>query len=330
MPEQILSQEEIDALLKSMDNGEISIEQGKAEGVVPYDFTSQNRVVHDEFDALRAVYDTFVTLLCKSFSSSFRSPLEVNLASTDIIKFREVLTLFPNGTSFNIVSLDPLQGSFLVVVNTDLAFSIIDLMLGGTGKQINQQREFTLIEQRVLKKFLNETLKHLEKAWALIIPVKFSLKKVETRPQFVRLVSPDDLTVTSIFSIKGTEFSGNLYLCLPYLTLEPIKDKLSTKNLVELHSNERLNSNVQVLLRQTYVNMAAELGKASCTVFELLNLREGDIIKLDTNPQDPITITVENIPKYKGVPGVFKGNRAVQIQAELKAKGGSNGHGYKQ
>jgi flagellar motor switch protein FliM len=313
MSDQILSQEEIDALLTSVDKGEVDLEVDKKEDAGSYDLTSQSKMLRDQFYALEEVYDKFTGLLHDLLSSSLRKSVEVRLVSTEMVKFREFLEGFSNPTSFNIFNMEPLIGLSLLAIEAELVFFLIDCMFGGNGKPIARVREFTLIEQRMMRKFAVEALHSLEKALDVVYSVKISLRKTETKPEFVHMVGPNDLVIAVVFSVKADEFSGDIHLCIPYLMLEPIKDKLSSRYLSDKEIEHVFGAQIQNLLKDTNIAVVAELGRTSYTIRDILNLRAGDIFKLNTGPQDLITINVENIPKYQGVPGIVKGNRAVQV-----------------
>ncbi|TFG44398.1 MAG: flagellar motor switch protein FliM [Bacteroidia bacterium] len=313
MSDQILSQEEIDALLSSVDKGEVDLEVDKKEEAESYDFTSQSIMLRDQFYALEEVYEKFADLSRNILSLSLRKNVEVNFVSTEMVKFREFLEGFSNPTSLNIFNMEPLIGASLLAIEPELVFSLIDCMVGGNGKPIAQVREFTLIEQRMMSKFALEVLDSLEKALAIVYSVKIFLRKTETKPEFVHMVSPNDLVIAVIFSVKTDVFSGNIHLCIPYLMLEPIKDKLSSRYLSDKDIEHVFGAQIQNLLKKTNIAVVAELGRTSYTIRDILNLRAGDILKLKTGTQDLITINVEGVPKYQGAPGVVKGNRAVQV-----------------
>jgi flagellar motor switch protein FliM len=260
------------------------------------------------------VFDRFSNFFRNSLSTSFRAAIETALASTEMVKFGDFLEGLPNPSSFHTFRMEPLIGSSLLVIEPNLVFFLIDCMFGGTGKSmVLQDRDFTLIEQRVMRKFANDTLKDLEKAWEFVQILNMSLGKSETKQQFVRLVAPSDLVIAVAFSVSLDEFSGQLWLCIPYLLLEPIKDKLSYKNIREAELENAWNLQLQKLLSDTDVTVSVELGKSSWRVRDVLNLHEGDVIRLDTGPNNPIGVRVETITKMLGIPGVISGNRAVQI-----------------
>ncbi len=329
MTDQILSQEEIDALLSSMDKGEVDLEVEKEKvKVEPYDLTSQSIMIRDQFSALDEVYDRFISSLKESLSSSLLRPMEVKFVSMEMLRFGQFMKAFSNPTSFNIFNMEPLIGSALLAIERDLVFSLIDCMFGGEGKPLKQVREFTLIEQRMIRKFVDDVLNELEKAWQIIYSLRFDLKKTETKPEFVHLLGANDLVITVIFSINGGEISGNIHLCISYLMLEPIKDKLTSSYLIKAELENTWSAQLQELLKETQVNISAELGETTNQkVRDLLNLQPGDVIKLNTGPQGAVRVKIEGIPKYLGFPGVMRGNKAIQILSLLQQNGGVNRHG---
>jgi flagellar motor switch protein FliM len=326
MSDQILTQEEIDALLSAMDKGEVDLEEdarSEAE-VIPYNLTSQNIMLRDQFHALEEVYDKLARLLATSFAASLQRSIEVEFVSTEMVKYMECISAFSSPTSFTIFSMEPLIGLAMLAIEPRLVYSLIDCMFGGDGKPTERMREFTLIEQRMMRKFALEVLDNLQKAWKIVDPITVNLKKTEIKPEFVHLASPNDLMVVIVFGVRGQEFSGNLHICIPYLMLEPIKDKLSSKYLREKDMEHTWQEQLKTLLQDTPVTLIAELGLATRSVKDLLDLQVDDVIQLNTGPEDLVTLTVDHIPKFFGYPGIIKGNRAVEIAARHPKNGGNN------
>ncbi len=326
MSDQILSQEEIDALLSAMDKGEVDLEQkteSEAE-VVPYNLTSQNIMMRDQFHALEEVYDKFATLAERWISSSLQRTIEVEFASTEMVKYQDCINAFSNPTSFTLFAMEPLVGTAMMAIEPRLVYSLIDCMFGGDGKPIERMREFTPIEQRMMAKFGAEMLNGLQQAWNIVYPVKIKIKKTEVKPEFVHLASPSDMIVVIIFSIKAEEFSGNLHLCIPYLLLEPIKDRLSSKYLREKDREYTWGEQLQNLLQDTPVTVIAELGTTIKSIRDLLDLKVDDVLQLNTGPEDLVTLCIDHIPKFYGFPGIIKGNRAVEIASLIHKKGDEN------
>ncbi len=333
MSDQILSQEEIDALLGAMAKGEVNIETEPApQGpkIEPYDLTSQRIIMRDEFFALGEVYDKFTGTLQSSLSATLQRSIDVALVSTEMVKYGDFIKAFPNPTSYNIFSMEPLIGSALLAIETDLVFSLIDCMFGGDGKPMTPNRDFSMIELRMMHRFSMEVLSNFEKAWEFLFPVKISYKKSETKSEFVHIVNSNDLVMVIVISLHGKEFSGNIYLCISYLMLEPIKERLSTKYLREKDMAYAWKPQLEHLLSDTFVMAIAELGKTVQSVRDLLELRVSDVIRLNASPEDMITISIGNVPKYNGFPGVVKGNRAVEVTTLINPKGDQHDSGYSQ
>jgi flagellar motor switch protein FliM len=209
--------------------------------------------------------------------------------------------------------MEPLIGSAMLSVEPNLGFALIDCMFGGQGKPLKNIRQFTQIEKRMLHRFYTDVLRELERAWHVAYSINIVLKKTETKPEFVNLVSPADLVLTFVVSISGEEFSGNIHICTPFLMLEPIKDKLSSRYIREKDRAHVFRDQLATLLRDTQVEMRAELGMTIRSIGQILEMEKDDIVRINTGPKDPVTIKIEGVPKYMGMPGVVNGNRAVQV-----------------
>ena len=337
MGQQILSQEEVDALLTSVASGEVELESpGEVEtkdakaDLPVYDLTAQNIMMREQFDVLDEVHDRFSNALRNYLGGTLGVSVDIELASTEMVKFGEFMEGLSGRTSFHTFRMDPLVGSALLAIEGGLVFFLIDRMFGGTGTGgIKQERDFTLLEQRVMRKFSQEVLKELEKAWGLVLPMEIAIGKSETKQQFVRLVAPSDLVIIVMTAVSFDEFSANMLLCVPYLLLEPIRDKLSFKNMRDAELGNTWTERLKVLLAETEVTVAAELGSTFHTVRNILDLSEGDVVMLNAGPQDLISVMVEKVPKYLGAAGVVAGNRAVQIDS-LVAQEDSPDNGFGQ
>ena len=326
MSNQILTQEEIDALLSAMERGDVDIEQETKKDIeaAPYNLTSQNIMLRDQFSALEEVYDKFTRLVQESLSSALQRSIFIEFVSTEMVKYQEFISAFSNPTSFNMFSMEPLIGKAVLCMEPNLVFSLIESMFGGDGKPTTRVREFTQIELRMITKLVHDVLVIFQKAWSSVYPLKVNLKKTETKPEFVQLVPPNDTMLIIVFAIKGQEYIGNFHIAIPYLMLEPIKEKLSPKYLREKDLEHTWGPQLKELLKDTFVTVIAELGRTSQTVRDLLNLQVEDVIKLKAGPEDLISISVDQVPKYKGYPGIIRGNRAVEIVKMLNTNGGKN------
>lgn len=325
MAEQILSQDEIDALLGAMAKGDVEAEdglEGRGPKVTPYDLTSKSVMIQDEFSVLEEVYDRFIRLSRRKLSAELRRPIDVEFVSNEGVSFHDFIQGFSFPTSFNFFNMAPLSGSALMAIDASLVFSLIDCMFGGDGKPYTQKRDFTPIEQRMMRRFVRHVLECFQESWQIVDNLRMTLKKTETKPEFIHLYSPSDLVIVVVFKIISEEFKGNLHLCISYLMLDPIKDKLSTNYLLEKNRENAWDFQFKKLLRQVPVEVVAELGETSYSVRELLDLQSGDVLQIDSGPEDLITVKVAEVPKYQGFPGVSKGNRAIEIADSLTHKRG--------
>lgn len=314
MADQILSQEEIDALLSAMDKGEVDLKEETPKGdYKPYDLTSQSIILRDQFSVLEEVCKKLAEHMQGAISDALQRGVAVAFEGSEMVKFGDLCKGFSTPTFFNVFSMDPLFGSALIAVEPKLVFSFIDCMFGGPGGAIERQRDFTAIEKRMMQIVANEILKGLETSWQVVSAIRISVKKVETRPEFLHVIDPNDFVIVIWQAVKADNFEGKIMIGIPYLMLEPIKEKLSFKYLWEREREHGWNIQLQKLLQGAGVELTAYLGGTMFTVRRLLDLQTDDIIRLDEGPHDPVRISVQGITKYYGTPGVIKGSRAVQI-----------------
>lgn len=250
--------------------------------------------------------------------------IESKFIITEVVSFESFLQGFSSPTCFQIYTMEPLIGSALLAIEPGLVFSLIDCMFGGDGKPFSCERDdFTLIEIRLMRKLALGVLDCFEWAWQKVYPIKTKLTKSETNPEYVHLFNPKDLVLSEMFSIKGDKFSGNIYFCMPYLMFEPIKEILSSRYLKEKEPKQSWDNQLKQLMNEAFVTISVELGKKTCSIRDLLKMRKGDVLTLDSGPDDQVAVHVENVHKYFGYPGIVKGNRAVQISKLLKNHNGA-------
>ena len=332
MGEQILSQDEIDALLGAMAKGEVELEPEEAKieeidqsKIEAYDLTSKNILLQNQFFALEEVNDKLTKQLQNYFTTLLQQGIETKFVSTEMVSFENFIQGFSNPTCFHIFTMEPLIGSALIAIEPGLVFSLIDCMFGGDGKPLSYERDFTQIEMRLMSKMALGVLDVFESSWEVIYSIKTELKKSESKPEFVHLFNPNDLVMSEIFSINGKRFSGNIMFCMSYLMLEPIKEILSSRFLKEKEIDHNWEKQIKQHIDDTDINVTAELGKTFYTIRDLVNLQVGDLVALPSGPEDQIKINIESVPKFLGYPGVIKGNRAVEITKQIRRNGRIDG-----
>jgi flagellar motor switch protein FliM len=322
----ILSQEEVDALLRGISGGEIETEPAdlyNLSDVITYDLTSQDRIIRGRMPTLEMTNEKFARMFRTTLSSLLRKVTSVSAVSVDMVKFGEFLKTIPVPTSMHLFKLDPLRGSGLMIVESKIIFMLVDIIFGGTGKSAFkiEGREFTAIENNIIKKVVLSALGDIEKAWRQLVELKISYQRSEINPQFAQLVSPTDVVVVSNFEIEVEYSSGVISLCIPYATLEPIRDKLQAGFQSEqLEVDKTWTNRFKAGLFSSKVDITANLGKTQIHAGDVINLKRGDVIPLDRYVTDPLDILVEGTLKYRGKPVTHKGNQGIQISHIITAE----------
>lgn len=284
--------------------------------IMTYDLTSQDRIIRGRMPTLEMTNERFVRTFRATLSALLRKVTSVSTISTEMIKFGEFLKMIPVPTSMHLFKLEPLRGSALIIVESKIIFMLIDIIFGGSGRNSFkiEGREFTAIENNIIKKVVLSALEDLEKAWQALSPVKFSYLRSENNPQFVQLVPPTDVVVVCNFEIEVEYSSGIISLCIPYSTLEPLRDRLQAGYQSEqLEVDKTWLNRFKSGLFAAKVDLTARLGNAHVSAGEIINLKKGDVITLDKFVTEPINIYVEGVLKFKGKQVSYRGNQAVQV-----------------
>ena len=315
----ILSQEEVDALLRGISGGEIETEAVDLQGptdVMTYDLTSQDRIIRGRMPTLEMTNEKFARMFRTTLSSLLRKVTSVNAISTDMVKFGEFLKSIPVPTSMHLFKLEPLRGSALIIVESKIIFMLVDIIFGGSGRSAFkiEGREFTAIESNIIKKVILSALGDLEKAWQSLIGLKITYQRSEINPQFVQLVPPTDVVIVSNFEIEVEYSSGTISVCIPYSTLEPLRDRLQAGYQSEqLEVDKTWINRFKGGLLASKIDLTARLGSTEINAGEVISLKKGDVIPLSQCILDPINVYVEGVMKFRGRPVIYKGNQAIQV-----------------
>lgn len=321
MAEQILTQVEVDALLKGLSNGDIKTEaekKGESASVRPYDFSNQERTVRGKMPTLEMINEKFSRNLRSKLFGLMRKSVDVAPESVTPMKYEDFLRNLQVPSSLNILQLHPLRGHGLLAIDPNLVFFIVDSYFGGDGRFHTrvEGRDFTRVEQAVVKKVVDLILEELRKVWKPVQSIDFGYVRAEMNPQFVNVISHNELIILCTFRMEIEAVSDKFFICLPYSPLEPIKDKLF--GLFQSDA-EGEDSAWLTKLRKRFtdvpLSLASDLGSASITVSELLDLKAGDVIQLDRKVKDPLELKVEGVPKYLVTPGTLDNNYSLKIVA---------------
>lgn len=320
MADDILSQDEIDALLKGIEGGELETETAEApSGIRPYDFTSQEKIVRGKMPSLDIINERLARSFRVSLASDIRKIVDIVNVNVNITKFYDFLRSVPFPSSLNIIKLEPLRGFSLVVFDASMIFSLIEFYFGGSGKghYKPEGREFTPIEQRIINKVLMMFLESMEEAWKPIFSIKTQYVRTEMNPQFVTIVTPVDVVIETEFTLEIETRECKIMICIPYASVEPIKEKLYSAFMVDRDEMDmKWFIRMKEQIKRTTVEVEVILGKTRIDFKTLIDLKKGDIIGLQRRIDEDIDVLIEGNPKFKGKLGTFKGNYAVKITRE--------------
>jgi flagellar motor switch protein FliM len=318
----------VDALLRGVGDGDIETETDEApeevSGIVAYDLTSQEKIIRGRLPTLDIINQMFSRLFRNTFSTLMRRSVDVSTVSTDTIKFGDFLRSLPVPSSLHIFRMEPLRGHGLIVVESKLVFAVVDTFFGGSGVKEAKitGRDFSAIEIRMTKSVILSVLEDLEKAWRPVHTVTTNFVRSEVNPQFAAIVPPTDIVLVILFEIEMENISGTLTICLPYAAIEPVIPKLKAQfQSEEIEVDQVWVRRLRTELLTTEVEIITELGSTQITPEDLMSYKVGDTLILGNDVTDPLILKVENNPKFKGFPGVSRGNKAVQITEVIEREG---------
>lgn len=324
---QVLTQDEVDSLLNAvndggseslglnnLDNNTSGFESD--ENIQPYDLTNQDRVIRGRMPILEIIYERFIRSFRVNLSHSLRKISTISIISTDLLKYGEFVNTLPIPSCMCIMRFNELRGPALIVFESKLSYAIIDSYFGGTDRPFTkiEGKEFTPIELHFMRKIMDMAINDLEEAWAPVHRIDAQFLRTEINPQFVGVVPPSDVIIATTLEVEFEAASGTIMIVVPYSTIEPIKQKLSTSFQTD---NEMADSiwtqAINEHIKNTQATLVARLGEADITLGELLTLEPGDIIPLNQDASGEVTLEIEGVDKMKCIMGTHKGNRAVQI-----------------
>jgi flagellar motor switch protein FliM len=324
----VLSQGEIDALLSALSTGEMDAEELKKEEkenkVKTYDFKRALRFSKDQIRSLTRIHENFARLLTTQLSAQLRTFAQVSVASVDQLSYEEFIRSVPKMTILNVFTPEPLEGRFVMEVNPNIAFAMLDRMLGGRGEAFSKAENLTEIETRILTQLFQRTLETFREAWDSVKEFEPVMDDLEINPQFLQLVSPNETVVVISFSTAIGEASGMINLCLPHVVIEEILPKLSAHLWMQQKKKEREPgelTSLQNSVKQAPLEVVTELGKSEITIEEFLHLAVDDVIELNQLIEDPLKVNVGSLAKFYGQPGKLRGNVAVQITEVIGEEG---------
>lgn len=327
MTEEVLSQHEIDALLSAITTGEMDADELKKEDdeqkVRDYDFKRALRFSNDQIRGITRIHENYARLLTTFFSAQLRTYVNITVASVDQIPYEEFIRSIPRMTILNVYSVAPLDGRIVMEVNPNIAYSLLDRLLGGSGNSVIQVENLTEIETMLMSQLFEKAVVNMEEAWSSIVEFDPILEDFEVNPQFLQMVSPNETVIVVSLNTEIGETSGMINICIPHIVLEPIISKLSVHYWMQTLTKERDPETYKKLtesIQEAKVEAKTVLGETTINIQELLNLNEHDVITLNQAIDQPLTLEINDEPKFKVQPGKIKNKLSVQILEEIKRR----------
>jgi flagellar motor switch protein FliM len=321
MSESFLSQEEVDALLEGVtgESQKLVEEEHERGEVRSYNISSQERIVRGRMPTMEIVNERFARNLRVGLFNFIRRSPEISVGPVTVQRYSAFLRELAVPTNFNIVAIRPLRGSGLIVCEPALVFGVIDTLYGGIGKFQSriEGRDFSATEQRVINRMVDVITEEYKKAWKGIYPLELEYQRSEMQPQFANIATPSEIVIATSFQLEIGEITGAIHFCMPYATLEPIRDVLYSSTQGDSIEVDRRWVNVLTQeIQAAEVTMVAELARADATVEQLLAMKPGDFIELDRRPR--IELTVEGVPVFECNYGTHNAKYAIRIEKSLR------------
>lgn len=324
----VLSQNEIDDLLSALSSGEVDVteieEEKREKKIKKYDFRRPDKFGKDQLRTLEIIHENFSRLLNNFLSGYLRTYIEVDVLSTQGMTYSEFSNSVSNPAILGIVKFSPLDGQIIIDIAVDVAFAMIERVLGGAGKTglLKEARALTEIEMVLLKNIMNKFINLLKEPWGNIIELKPKLENIETNSQFAQIVSPSESIALITFNLKIGDVEGMVNIAIPHYVIEPILPNLTSKLWFQSNLKKQLTdverSALHKRIEKANLEVKAVIGRSSLLVEEFLSLQVGDVVLLGSKVNDELEVYVDQELKYFGQPGVKNNRMAVRITRQLE------------
>ena len=314
MPD-VLSQDEIDNLLKALSSGELDVEEMKGtdeKQVKNYDFARPSKFSKEHLRTLEIIFEHFGRLLATNLPAYLRKSVNVDIVNSEVVIYSEFSNALSNPVLLGVVSMKPLAGNMVMEMASNLGFAIVDRLLGGTGTALDKERDFSEIELTIIERIFSICVNLLKEPWENVIKVTPRLERIETNSQFAQIISPTETIAIITINLKIGDVEGLMNVCLPYTLLEPVMDKFWFSNMQEKDPT-MYGEVIENVISKTKVPIKAILGESKVNVSDFVNLQIGDIIKIDKKVDQELDVYVGNIKKFNALPGYFEDKYAVRI-----------------
>lgn len=321
---EVLSQNEIDSLLKALSTGELDVDEIKDNNekvVKNYDFARPAKFSKEHLRTLEIVFEHYGRLLSTNLPVYLRKNVQVEVMSSEAVTYSEFSNALSNPVLLGIVNFAPLKGNIIIEIAENVGYSIVDRMLGGAGLPLDKVREFSEIELLILERIFNVCVNLLPEPWESVAELTPRLERIETNSQYAQIISPTEMIALITLNIKIGEVEGLINICLPYLTLESVMDKLNTKywySSLQEKNEQQYADTIEALISRAPMPIKAVLGKSAISVNDFLGLQLGDIVRLDTKVDEELSVYVGNLKKFTALPGASGDDYAVRITSVIR------------
>ena len=321
---EVLSQDEIDNLLKALSTGELDADEMKntdERQVKDYDFARPAKFSKEHLRTLEIIFEHFGRLLATNLPAYLRKSVSVDVVNSEVVIYSEFSNALSNPVLLGVVGMDPLMGNVIMEMASNLGFAIVDRLLGGVGNSLEKERDFSEIELSILERVFTICVNLLHEPWENVVEITPRLNRIETNSQFAQIISPSETIAIVTINLKIGDVEGLMNICLPYTTLEPVMDKLNTKYWFSTMKEKDSNSYeaaIENIIDNALIPMKAVLGTSKINVQDFVNLQLGDIIRLDRKVDDELEVYVGNIKKFKALPGYSDNKYAVRVTEVIR------------
>ena len=320
----VLSQNEIDNLLQALSSGELDAEEIKdsdEKQIKNYDFARPTKFSKEHLRTLEIIFEHYGRLLSTNLPVYLRKAIQVEVMNSEAVSYSEFSNALSNPVLLGIINFAPLKGNIILEIASNLGYAMVDRMLGGEGEPLEKTREFSEIELLIIERILTVCVNLLHEPWENVVDIHPRLERIETNSQFAQIISPSEMIAIVTINIKIGDVEGLMNVCLPYLTLEDIMDKLNTKywySTMQDKDEQQYVDAIETLISKAPIPMKAVLGNSTISVSDFSGLQVGDIIRLDTKVNQELDVFVGNIKKFTALPGSSGDKYAVRITSVIR------------
>ena len=320
----VLSQNEIDNLLQALSSGELDAEEIKdsdEKQIKNYDFARPAKFSKEHLRTLEIIFEHYGRLLSTNLPVYMRKAIQVEVMNSEAVSYSEFSNALSNPVLLGIINFAPLKGNIILEIASNLGYAMVDRMLGGEGEPLEKTREFSEIELLIIERILTVCVNLLHEPWENVVDIHPRLERIETNSQFAQIISPSEMIAIVTINIKIGDVEGLMNVCLPYLTLEDIMDKLNTKywySTMQDKDEQQYVDAIETLISKAPIPMKAVLGNSTISVSDFSGLQVGDIIRLDTKVNQELDVFVGNIKKFTALPGSSGDKYAVRITSVIR------------